>query len=41
MVNYILALFFERVFQPMASTPNNSSLLSDQDTNQFFGVGGD
>ena len=25
-----------REFQPMASTPNHSSLSSDQDTNQFL-----
>ena len=28
--------FFEREFQPMASTPDNSYLLSEQDTNQFW-----
>ena len=28
--------FFEREFQPMASVLDNSSLLSDQDTNQFW-----
>ena len=28
--------FFKREFQLMASAPDNSSLLSDQDTNQFW-----
>ena len=28
--------FFEREFQLMASVPDNSFLLSDQDTNQFW-----
>ena len=29
-------LFFKREFQPMASTPDDTSLSLDQDTNQFF-----
>ena len=33
--------FFLREFQPMTFAPNDSSLSLDQDTNQFFGVGGD
>ena len=33
--------FFFREFKPMASAPDDSSLSSDQGTNQFFGVGGD
>ena len=33
--------FFKREFQLMASAPDSSSLLSDKDTNKFFGVGGD
>ena len=33
--------FFVREFQTMMSTLNNSSLLSNQDTNQFFGICGD
>ena len=33
--------FFYRKFQPMVSAPNDYSLSSDQDNNQFFGVGGD
>ena len=33
--------FFLREFQSMTSAHDNSSLLSDQDTNQFFGVGGE
>ena len=32
--------FFAREFQSMAPTPDDSSLSSDQDTNQFFCVGG-
>ena len=28
--------FFLREFQPMASAPDDSSLSSDQDTNQFL-----
>ena len=28
--------FFFREFQPMAFAPNDSSLLLDQDTNQFL-----
>ena len=28
--------FFLRVFQPMTFAPNDSSLSSDQDTNQFL-----
>ena len=28
-------------FQPMAFAPNDSSLSSNQDTNQFLGVGSD
>ena len=28
--------FFEREFQPMAFAPDDSSLSSDQDTNQFL-----
>ena len=28
--------FFFKEFQPMASTPDDSSLSSDQDTNQFL-----
>ena len=28
--------FFKREFQPMAFTPDDNSLLSDQDTNQFL-----
>ena len=31
----LIFFFFEREFQPMASAPNNSSLLLDQDINQF------
>ena len=31
----LIFFFFERKFQPMASAPNNSSLLLDQDINQF------
>ena len=34
-VNSGFLFSFERV-QPMMSAPNNSSLLSDQDTNQFL-----
>ena len=37
----IIMIFFEREFQPMASAPNDSSLSSNQDTNQFLGVGSD
>ena len=33
--------FFFKEFQPIVSAPDDSSLSSDQDTNQFFGVGGD
>ena len=33
---YYYFFFFEREFQPMASAPDNSSLSSDQDTNQFL-----
>ena len=32
----VVNFFFEREFQPMAFTPDNSFLLSDQDTNQFW-----
>ena len=28
--------FFKKEFQPMTSAPNDISLSSDQDTNQFF-----
>ena len=28
--------FFWKEFQPMASAPNDNSLLSDEDTNQFL-----
>ena len=38
---FIFFFFFWREFQPMASALDNNSLLSDQDINQFFGVGGD
>ena len=38
--SYFLYDLFFREFQPMASTPDDSSLSSNQDTNQFFGVGG-
>ena len=31
-----LVILFFREFQPMVSAPNNSSLLSDQDTNHFL-----
>ena len=31
-----MALFFEREFQHMVSAPDDSSLSSDQDTNQFL-----
>ena len=31
-----VVFFFLRVFQPMMSAPDNSSLSSDQDTNQFL-----
>ena len=33
---YLFFFFFEREFQPIAFVPNNSSLSSDQDTNQFL-----
>ena len=33
---YNIDFFFLREFQPMAFAPNDSSLLSDQDTNQFL-----
>ena len=36
----IMFLFFLREFQPMTSTPRDSSLSSDQDTNQFLVRGG-
>ena len=32
----VVFFFFEREFQPMTFAPNNSSLLSDQDINQFW-----
>ena len=32
----IEGFFFLREFQPMASTSDDNSLLSDQDTNQFL-----
>ena len=32
----IYSFFFFLEFQPMTSTPNDNSLLSDQDTNQFL-----
>ena len=32
----IFFFFFLREFQPMASAPDDSSLSSNQDTNQFF-----
>ena len=32
----IFFFFFEREFQPMVSVPDDSSLSSDQDTNQFL-----
>ena len=34
-LDYIF-LFFFREFQPMTSASDDSSLLSDQDTNQFL-----
>ena len=33
---FYFILFFEREFQLMVSAPNDSSLSSDQDTNQFL-----
>ena len=33
---YTINIFFEREFQPMASIPDERSLSSDQDTNQFL-----
>ena len=33
---YMHFFFFLREFQPMASTPDDSSLSLDQDTNQFL-----
>ena len=39
LLNYrdmIFFFFFEREFQPMASAPDDSSLSTDQDTNQFL-----
>ena len=33
---FFFFFFFERKFKSMASAPNNSSLLSDQDTNKFL-----
>ena len=35
-MNNAIFFFFKREFQLMASAPDNSSLLSDQDTNQFW-----
>ena len=32
------SFFFKREFQLMTSALNDNSLLSDKDTNQFFGV---
>ena len=32
----VIIFFFFREFQPMASAPDDSSLSSDQDTNQFL-----
>ena len=29
-------MFFEREFQPMTSAPDDSSISSNQDTNQFL-----
>ena len=34
--NFQKMIFFLREFQPMAFAPNNSSLSSNQDTNQFL-----
>ena len=34
--NFLLIFFFFREFQPMASAPDDSSLSSNQDTNQFL-----
>ena len=39
--NQLGIFFFLKEFQPMTSAPDdNSLLLSDHDTNQFFGVDG-
>ena len=35
-VDVMSDFFFLKEFQLMTSTPDNSSLLSDQDTNQFL-----
>ena len=37
---YLCSNFFSREFHHIASAPNDSYLLSDQDTNRFFGIGG-
>ena len=34
--NLIIYDFFLKEFQSMASAPDDSSLISDQDTNQFL-----
>ena len=36
MISLLFFFFFLRMLQPMTFTPNNSSLLSNQDTNQFL-----
>ena len=33
---YFFFFFFEKEFQPKAFTPDDSSLSSDQDTDQFL-----
>ena len=38
---YLCSNFFSREFHHMRSTPDDSYLLSDQDTNQFLGIGGE
>ena len=35
-MSVFIFFIFEREFQPMASASDDSSLLSDQDTNQFL-----
>ena len=38
--NFLINFFFVE-FQHMTFTPDDNSLLSNQDVNQFFGIGND
>ena len=36
LINWLIKIIFLREFQPMTSVPDDNSLSSNQDTNQFL-----